>query len=81
MKGLLSLYPSLGHLTTDEAFLVFSGQFFERLALCLRNQQGREDARQHEESEDLETIKNKKKPIWSATHPSNHDEGAELTCA
>ena len=35
--------------------MVFPREFFKRLALCLRDQESREDTGQHEESEDLET--------------------------
>lgn len=55
MKEFLAPCPSLGHLTTDEAVLIFSRELFERLVLGLGEQQGRENTRQHEESEDLET--------------------------
>lgn len=50
------LNPSLDHLTANEVRLVFSGEFFESLVLGLGNQEGREDTRQHEESENLENV-------------------------
>ena len=49
----------LGQLTTNKVVLVLSRKLFQCLAFGLRDQQGREDAGQHEESEDLETIKGK----------------------
>jgi len=53
MKMLLTPRLSLGELTTNKVRLVLSRELFERLSLGLGDQEGRENARQHEESEDL----------------------------
>lgn len=41
----------------DEVFLVLSRKLFQRLLLGLRNQQRGEDAREHEQGEDLEDVR------------------------
>jgi hypothetical protein len=55
--------------------LVFSRELLERLALCLGDQEGREDTGQHEESEDLETTWRRE----SVFIPVKNEEN--LTCA
>lgn len=79
MKGILASDPSLCHLTTDEAFLVLSGELFERLALRFGDQEGREDTRQHEQSEDLKAEQRRAGQPYAQT--ITKDEEAILTCA
>ena len=43
-----------GGLGLNEVILVLARQFFERFALRLGDEQGREDSRQHEQREDLQ---------------------------
>lgn len=45
-----------GRLGLNEVILVLARQFFERFALRLGDEQGREDSRQHEQCEDLKHV-------------------------
>jgi len=70
---------SLGHLTTNEVVLVLSGELFQRLALGLRDQEGREDTGQHEESEDLENVADESVGATNVTKRGEPDLGDDST--
>jgi len=75
MKGSVAPYPSLGRLTTNKVLLVLSRELLERLALGFGNQEGGEDARQHEQGEDLEDVFDEGVGTTNVTETSETDLG------